>query len=307
MLHDHTAGSPQQQVIWTDLTARDIAERLGERDVRVSVHIVEQLLVEHDYRRRKAVKGLPMGHHQSRDEQFLNLARLKQEYLDAGGPILSLDTKKRELIGHFCRPGQLLTRQTLVTFDHDFPSFAEGVVIPHGLYDLRLNKGYVHLGTSHDTSAFACDCLLDWWRRFGQKQYPQAKALLLLCDGGGSNSANTYLFKADLQGVVNETGIEVRVGHYPAYCSKYNPIEHRLFCHLSRACQGAIFTSVGLVKQLMEKAQTRTGLGVVVDVVDKVYQTGRRVAEEVKRALNLVRDDLLPKWNYRLLPQLRTG
>jgi hypothetical protein len=170
------------------------------------------------------------------------------------------------------------------------------------LYDLKLNCGYVHLGTSHDTSAFACDCVEDWWRRYGQQQYPAAESLLLLCDGGGSNSARTYLFKADLQRLVNRLGIPVRVAHYPPYTSKYNPIEHRLFPHLTRACQGVLFTSVQLVKRLMEKAKTRTGLRVVVDILDRVYETGRRVAEEVKNSLNILRDDLLPLWNYRMVP-----
>jgi len=269
----------------------------------VSVHIVEQLLEEHDYHRRKTQKELPLDEHQDRDAQFHNIARLREEYLDSFHPILSIDTKKRELLGTFYRAGTLLGTQTQRAFDHDFPSYADGVVIPHGLYDPQLNRGYLHLGTSHDTSAFACDCLEDWWRRFGQQQYPRAKSLLLLCDGGGSNSANTYLFKADLQAVVNKIGLEVRVAHYPPYCSKYNPIEHRLFCHVTRACQGVLFRSVAVVKQLMEKTQTRTGLRVVVDVVEKVYETGRKVAESVKEALHLVRDLFLPKWNYRILPQ----
>lgn len=305
VLADHTAGSPMAaEVIWTDLTATDIAEQLHERGTPVSVHIVAQLLDEHDYHRRKAQKDLPLDETKDRDAQFRNIARLKQAYLASPDPILSIDTKKRELLGNFYRAGRLLTTATVRTFDHDFPSYADGVVIPHGLFDLRLNRGYVHLGTSHDTSAFACDSLKDWWQRFGQEQYPGAQSLLLLCDGGGSNSVNTYLFKADVQGLANALGLAVRVAHYPPYTSKYNPIEHRLFPHLTRACQGVIFTSVALVKQLMEKARTRTGLRVVVDVVDKVYETGRKVADAVKNALHLVRDDFLPKWNYRILPQV---
>ena len=304
VVQDHTAGSPvAEEVMWTDLTAIDIAERLQERGQAVSVHIVEQLLAEHDYHRRKAQKELPLDEHPDRDAQFHNIARLKQAYLASANPLLSIDTKKRELLGNFYRAGTLLTTTTQRAFDHDFPSYADGVVIPHGLYDLRLNRGYLHLGTSHDTSAFACDCVEDWWWRFGQEQYPEAESLLLFCDGGGSNAANTYLFKADLQGVVNRIGLEIRVAHYPPYTSKYNPIEHRLFCHVTRACQGVLFTSVELVKQLMEKTRTRTGLRVVVDVVDKVYETGRKVAESVKKALHLIRDTVLPKWNYRLLPQ----
>jgi hypothetical protein len=305
VLSEHTAGSPMEPaLIWTNLTAADIAGRIGEKGTPVSVHIVDQLLDEFDYHRRKAQKELPMKAHEDRDLQFRTIARLKQQYLDSGDPILSIDAKKRELIGNFYRPGVLLTRETLLTFDHDYPSFAQGVVIPHGLYDPRLNRGYVHLGTSRETSEFARDCLKDWWLRFGRAQYPDAKSLLLQCDGGGSNSASTHLFKADLQTLADELGLEIRVAHYPPYCSKYNPIEHRLFCHLSRACQGMIFTSVGLVKRLMEAARTRTGLRVVVDVIDKVYEAGRQVAEEVRQSLNLIRDAVLPKLNYRILPRL---
>jgi hypothetical protein len=303
VLLDRTAGSPVAEVLWTDLTATDIAEALAALGTPASVHVVEQLLGKHNYHRRKAQKALPMGQSKDRDAQFLNIARLKQQYLGSANPILSIDTKKRELLGNFYRAGGLLTMETVKTFDHDFPKFADGVVIPHGLYDPRLNRGYIHLGTSHDTSEFACDCLEDWGQRFRPVLYPHAESVLLLADGGGSNSANTYLFKVGLQRLVNKLDLEVRVAHYPPYCSKYNPIEHRLFCHLSRACQGVVFTDVALVKQLMEKTRTRTGLRVVVDVLDKVYQTGGRVAEEVKKSLNLVRDDFLPRWNYRILPQ----
>jgi len=304
VLQERTAGSPvAEELVWTDLTATDLAAQLTAAGTPVSVHIVEQLLAAHAFHRRKAQKTLALDEHHDRDAQFQNLARLKAEYLDSADPLLSIDTKKRELLGNFYRAGKLLTKQTVPAFDHDFPSYADGVVIPHGLYDPRLNRGYVHLGTSHDTSAFACDCLEDWWWRFGQQQYPSARSLLLFCDGGGSNSANTYLFKADVQALVNRIGLPVRVAHYPPYASKYNPIEHRLFCHLTRACQGVLFRSVAVVQQLMEKTQTRTGLRVVVDVLDKVYETGRKVAEAVKQGLRLIRDDFLPKWNYRLLPQ----
>jgi Rhodopirellula transposase DDE domain len=303
VVQEHTAGCPmQEEVIWTDLTATDISERLIEYGTPASVHIVEQLLEQEGFRRRQAVKSCAMGSNPNRDAQFLNIAQLKQDYLLSPNPVLSIDSKKRELLGNFYRDGKLLTKEALRAFDHDFPSFAEGVVLPHGLYDLKLNCGYVHLGTSHDTSAFACDCVEDWWWRHGQQQYPAAESLLLLCDGGGSNSARTYLFKADLQRLVNRLGMPVRVAHYPPYTSKYNPIEHRLFPHLTRACQGVLFTSVQLVKRLMEKAKTRTGLRVVVDIMDRVYETGRRVAEEVKNSLNILRDALLPLWNYRMVP-----
>jgi hypothetical protein len=303
VLQEHTAGSPEEELVWTDLKLREIADCLAQQGLLVSHHIVLQLLQQEGFHQRQAQKSCSMGESPDRDAQFLNIARLKQEFFEQSNPILSIDTKKRELIGNFFRYGTLWTRLTQRTLDHDFPSFADGIVIPHGLYDLGLNRGYIHLGTSHDTSEFACDCLRDWRQGEGQDNYRQATELLLLGDGGGSNSASTYLFKADLQALVNEWGMPIRVAHYPPYCSKYNPIEHRLFCHVSRVCRGVILTSVDLVKQLMEKTRTRTGLQVVVKVLDKVYQKGRKIAEEVKESLNLVRDTFLPQWNYRILPQ----
>lgn len=310
VLAEHTAGSPvQEEIIWTDLTRVEIAEHLAQRGDEVSVHIVEQLLDEHGFRRRKPLRMCRMADCDDRDAQFDVIAGLKQTYLASADPVLSMDLKARELIGNYCRAGSFYSRETIKTFDHDFDQFADGVVLPHGLYDLKRNRGYVHLGTSHDTSEFACDCLLDWWERFGRGGYPEARSLLLLCDGGGSNPADTarseaHLFKADMQRVADVLGFEVRLAHYPPYASKYNPIEHRLFPHLSRACRGVVFTSVGRVAALMRKARTRTGLTVVVDVVEKFYATGRRLTDAAKAAIHVVRDAVLPRWNYRILPSV---
>jgi len=297
----------RQDVRWTDLTYEQIADHLAEAGTPVSVPVVKQLLRKHGYVTRKAQKSETMGTHPDRNQQFENLARLKREYLASGNPIVSMDTKKKELIGNFYRAGHLLTQGVIKTFDHDFPSFASGVIIPHGLYDVRRNDGHVNLGTSHDTGEFACDSIERWWEQKGRALYPQASSILLLCDGGGSNSATQYLFKEDLQRLVDRLGIEIRVAHYPPYCSKYNPIEHRLFPHLSRACRGVVLSSVELVQGLMNRAGTRTGLQVVVDILRTEYATGRRVAEEVKKNLNLHRDDFLPQLNYRIKPAAGCG
>ena len=189
-----------------------------------------------------------------------------------------------------------------MTFDHDFPSLADGVVIPYGIYDLKYNHGYVVLGTSHDTSEFACESIRQWWWNYGQSLYRHATSLLLLCDGGGSNSSRTYLFKAELEKVSQEIGIEIRVAHYPPYTSKYNPIEHRFFPHLTRACQGVTFRSVELVKELRAKATTKTGLEVEVSILDGVYETGRKVAAHFKEHMRVIFDDELPQWNYVIPP-----
>lgn len=192
----------------------------------------------------------------------------------------------------------------LYSFVSQAASLAQGVVIPHGIYDVQRNHGYVTLGTSHDTSAFACDCLLQWWQHYGQPTYADADSLLVLCDGGGSNSARTYLFKQDLEQVGQDLGIEIRVAHYPPYTSKYNPIEHRLFPHLTRACQGVIFTSVALVKDLMATTTTKTGLSVDVSILDKVYATGRKTTPHFKEQMRVIFDEDLPQWNYTIPPKI---
>ncbi|MGB8698653.1 MAG: ISAzo13 family transposase [Thermosynechococcaceae cyanobacterium] len=206
------------------------------------------------------------------------------------------------MIGLLYRAGRLYTQQGIEVFDHDWPFLAEGVAIPHGLYDLNLNIGYVQIGTSHDTGEFACDSIRYWWNHYGCLQYPKASSILILCDGGGSNSSRHYLFKQDLQALVNALGIEIRIAHYPPYTSKYNPIEHRLFPHLTRVCEGVIFDSVETVKDLMGMAKTKTGLKVLATVLDKVYQTGRKVTQGFKESMEIVFDAYLPKWNYTAKP-----
>ncbi len=303
VLVDHTAGDPMKPgLLWTNLSLQAIADRMADLGTPVGPSIVQQLLKRFHLGRRQAFKAVAMGPSRDRDEQFQTIAFYKEFYLDSPNPILSIDTKKRELLGRFYRDGHLFTNQAERVFDHDFPSFADGVVIPHGLYDLKRNRGHINLGTSHDTSAFACDSIFQWWSAEGRLAYPNAWSLLLLCDGGGSNSASQYLFKQDLQALADRLGMEIRVAHYPPYTSKYNPIEHRLFPHLTRACQGVIFTSVQQVQYYMAKAATRTGLSVAVNILDKVYQTGRKVVEGFKANMRIAFDNLLPRLNYRALP-----
>ena len=261
-----------EKVLWTNLSTSEIIVALQEdHNIWVSKQVVRQLLKRHGYRFRKTQKRRSMKQVSNRNAQFEKIARLIAEYKAAGNPVISMDTKKKELLGKFYRDGHLYTLNELQTYDHDFASFAEGIVIPHGLYDIGLNIGYIQLGTSHDTGEFACDSLRYWWYNYGEHQYPNATSILLPCDGGGSNSSRHYLFKEDLQALSDEIGIEIRIAHYPPYCSKWNPIEHRFFPHVTRACQGVIFTSVELVKELMEKTHTKTGLKTFVHIIDRTF------------------------------------
>jgi transposase len=304
VLRDHTAGDPMdEKVRWTDLTLNEIVTALQkDHHIRVSKWSVRKLLKKHNYRRRKAQKRSTMKKVPDRNAQFENIARLTAEYQATGNPIISLDSKKKEHLGNFYRDGHLYTLEEIQTWDHDFKSQATGIIIPHSLYDVRLNIGYIQLGTSHDTSEFACDSFRHWWYTYGQKLYPNATSILVLCDGGGSNSSRHYIFKADLQDLADEIGVEIRIAHYPPYCSKYNPIEHRFFPHVTRACQGVVFTTVELVKELMEKTHTQTGLKAFVHIIDQVYQTGRKVADDFKDNMRIIFDDFLPQWNYRAAP-----
>ena len=291
------------EIKWTNLTRREISKHLAERGTPAGKRVIRQLMKQNNYVKRQAQKSQTMGRrHPDRNAQFEKIAKLKQEYLDAGDPVLSIDTKKRELLGNFYRDGKLHTQQVLAVFDHDFPSAASGVVIPHGIYDIGRNQGHVNIGTSHETSQFACESLAHWWQAHGRALYPNAKRVLLLCDGGGSNSANRYVFKEELERLADQLKLEIRVAHYPPYCSKYNPIEHRMFPHVTRACQGVVFHSVNIVKELIAKATTSTGLRVTVDIINKVYETGRKCAKGFKENMRLVFDNDLPKWNYRAIP-----
>ena len=305
IIQHRTAGDPmREEVTWTDLTPCDIASHLyQEFDTQIAPQIVRRILGDLNFGLRKIAKVLPGKESPDRDRQFLRIAELKEEFLAAGNPVISMDTKKKEFLGGLYRAGRVYTQQAIKAFDHDFPSWAEGVIIPHGFYDAGRNEGYLHLGLSRDTSQFACDSLRLYLEQDGLPLYPAVRELLLLCDGGGSNGCRTHIFKQDLQRIVNALGLPIRVAHYPAYCSKFNPIERRLFCHVTRACRGVLFDTLATVRSLMEKTSTRTGLAVTVRVIEQIYETGRKAAEEFKRNMPILFDDLLPKWNYRVVPQ----
>ena len=167
---------------------------------------------------------------------------------------------------------------------------------------MKRNLGHITLGLSHDTSQFACDSFRLWWRRHGQHSYPKAKSILLLCDAGGSNSCRHYIFKEDLQRLVNQIGVPIRVAHYPPHCSKYNPIDHRLFCHVTRAWSGVIFRTLDIVTECLRRVWTSTGLKVTYAVLDKTYETKRRASDDFLAAFPIQVSDILPDWNYTAVP-----
>ncbi len=291
-----------ETIRWTNLTHQQISDKLKEKGIDASRKIVKKLFKKHGYVKRAAQKVISIGASKDRNEQFEIITKWKNEYQNCGNPVISMDTKKKELLGNLYRDGQIYTTEIQRVYDHDFPHLANGIVIPHGLYDLTRNTAFVNIGTSKDTGEFACDSIRQWWYNEGQYNYPDASSILLLCDGGGSNSSRHYLFKEDLQKLVSELGIEIRIAHYPPYTSKWNPIEHKLFCHMTRALTGVIFTSHELVKELVETTTTKQGLKVTANIINTVYQTGRKVATNFKKTMRIIFDDDLGKWNYRAVP-----
>jgi hypothetical protein len=303
-LQEFTAGDPMREgVLWTNLSLRELSRRLLELGTPASRRTIRRLLRKLNIGCRTARKKKTMGQHPDRNAQFENIARLRREYEAAGDAVISIDTKKKELLGNFHRAGRTFSTETVETFDHDFGSAGQGKLIPHGIYDLVHKQAHIHLNTSHDTSQLCCDSVALWWQEAGRTAYPQAKRLLVLGDGGGSNSATQYLFKEDLQALATGLGLEVRLAHYPPYCSKHNPIEHQVFPHITRACQGVIFHTADIARHFIERTKTSTGLRVTVRMLDKVYQTGRKYAVDFKHNMKIVFDDYLPKWNYRAVPE----
>src|SRR5262249_50036237 len=208
---------------------------------------------------RNAPTQLSRKRQPMRADQCRKIAGLRAEYEASANPIISVDSKKKEFVGNLYRDGWLYTQETIETLDHDYPAWAEGVAYPHGIYDVKRNKGHINLGTSHDTSRFACDSIAHWWDKHGWAAYPNATAILLLCDGGGDKSPSRYVFKYHLERLADRLQLEIRVAHYPPDCSKYDPIEHRFFPHVTRACQGVVFTTIDLMQRKMAETRTDTG------------------------------------------------
>ena len=234
-----TAGDPVSGLRWTRKTTEKIADELLALDIRVSRKTVAKLLKQNNFSLRTNKKKISNGSPPERDAQFATIAHLRERFGRRGNPILSVDTKKRELVGRFKNPGRVWARQSDAVNDHDFRSMAKGVAIPYGIYDLQRNRGTVYVGTSYNTPQFAVECIEKWWRTEGQKRFPDRRHLLVLADTGGSNGATCRAWKHGIQRkLCNEHGLHVTVAHYPPGASKWNSIEHRLFSEISKNWAG---------------------------------------------------------------------
>jgi hypothetical protein len=285
---------------------RQLSQRLSQSGHRVSAPTVGRLLKKHDYSLHVNAKQKEAGsEHPQRDRQFQYIEAQKQAFRTAGWPILSVDTKKKELIGNFRNAGQAWSQQPLQVNVHDFLADALGRAVPYGLYDLQRNQGAVYVGTSADTPEFAVAALVQWWRQQGRRAYPQARQLLILADAGGSNGCRPRLWKEQLQSqLCDRFGLTVTVCHYPTGCSKWNPIEYRLFSQISLNWAGQPLRTFEILLSYIRDTTTRTGLKVTASLLTGSYQVGKRVADAVMKSLKLKHPAVCPQWNYTIRPRL---
>jgi hypothetical protein len=266
---------------------------------------VRRLLDQLGYALHANRKSLSGPQSPERDRQFRYLQGQRQEFSRQALPIISVDTKKKELVGPFKNHGRIWSKEALPVNDHDFRSQAKGMAIPRGLYDLQANRGSVLIGTSHDTPEFAVDAIVEWWRDQGRRRYQEASELLILADSGGSNSARCRLWKCALQEkLVDRFQLGVTVCHYPTGASKWNPVEHRLFSEISKHWAGQPLTDFPTVVRLIGETKTKTGLRVHCTLSSKNYPTKIKVSDEQMAALDLLKHPILPEWNYTLLPRI---
>jgi hypothetical protein len=300
-----TAGDPMSEQKWVRASLRHLSKRLGEAGHPASPPTVRRLLAAWGYRLHANTKQLEAGAaHPDRDRQFRYIADQRQAFSATGRPQISVDAKKKELIGRFKNGGRAWSRAAEVVNAHDFRPDALGRAVPYGIYDLTRNRGTVYVGQSADTPRFAVELLARWWVDEGRAAFPAAGELLILADGGGSNSARSRVWKRQLQDqLCDRFGLTVTVCHYPTGCSKWNPIEHRLFGPISSNWAGRPLATWDTLLGYLRGTTTATGLTVRAALHAGTYRTGERVSDAELAALNLERHAVCPTWNYTLRPR----
>ena len=296
---DRTAGSPvDEQIRWTNRSPAEIAAEAVAQGFSVCPDTVRRILTEDlGLVRRQAVKDEAASEFPQRDEQFEHIAQLRRWYERRRWPVISVDTKKKELLGEFFRPGQAYTDGVLHVQDHDFVTSQQRLV-PYGVFDTVRNEAFVLLARRADTSQLACDAVGRWWQRLGRRRYWYASSLLVLCDCGGSNGYRHHRFKEDLWELATRLNRDIQVAHYPPACSKYNPIEHRLFCHLTRSLQSVVLRSIEVARELIARTTTATGLRVIAEIAHRSYLKGRKATADFLQDMPMLHDDFLPQLNY---------
>jgi len=299
LIEDELAGDPTKERKWVRKTVRWMRENLGKKGIGVSLGTIWNTLKKLNISLKQNKKSKSTQDHPMRDEQFQYLNKLKRMFLAMGKPVISVDTKKKELIGNFKNNGRTWRKEAIEVFDHDFPSLAEGKLVPFGIYDLKNNEGTVYCGTSSETSEFAVDCICEWWEEYGQRQYPNQFEILILCDSGGPNGYRRRKWKWDLQTkLADKFGLTVHVCHYPSGASKYNPIERKLFCFITKNWAGEPLISHEKALSFIRSTKTENGLNVRGFLVEKEYAKGLKVSDEQMKSLSIKHANICAQWNY---------
>jgi Rhodopirellula transposase DDE domain len=305
LLEHDTAGDPMTGLRWSRRTTATIAEELGELGISVSPNTVARLLHQMGYSLHVNHKQISTNSSPNRNLQFEYLAELRDRFQRRHLPMVSVDSKKRELVGNFKNPGCGWERTPRRVYDHDFRTDSIGVAIPYGIYDLAENRGALVIGVSHDTPAFAAHAIAHWWRQEGSQRYAASRQLLILADTGGSNGCRCYAWKTEIQSqLANSYGLAVTVAHYPTGASKWNPIEHRLFSQVSRNWAGEPLDSYQKILNYARTTRTQTGLQVTAYFDRRYYPCGLKPTRDQVASLRLQRHEILPEWNYTIRPQL---
>ena len=304
-LKDVTAGDPITGLKWTKKTSRTISRELKRQGYEVGEDTVRRLLKKRRYVLRTNRKRLSKKKDMDRDRQMRYLVRKRKQHEKAGFPSISVDAKQRELIGNFKNPGRTYRRKQLDVLESDYPSDADGVAIPYGIYETASNEGFVVVGVSHQTPEFAATCIRRWWLRVGKRKFPKKKHLLIQADCGGANGNRLWIWKYELQRLADEFGLTITVTHLPTSASKWNLIEHRLFCYIEANWAGMPLIDYETIIKFIRTTKTETGLRCRAYLDRKNYETGKHISNEQKAFINLKSHRILPRWNYTITPHKR--
>ena len=304
LVESTTRGDPESPLKWTCKSVRELSRELKTLGFRVCPQKVADLLHDMGYSLQSNRKTLEGVNHPDRDAQFCHIQAKVRTYQDAGQPVISVDTKKKELVGEFKNNGQEWRRkgEPVAVKVHDFVDPELGRVAPYGIYDLTNNSGWVNVGTDHDTAAFAVESIRCWWNQMGRACYPEATQLLITADGGGSNSSRSRLWKCELQRLADGAGLSIGVCHFPPGTSKWNKVEHRLFSRITQNWRGRPLVSHEVVVNLIAATRTTTGLQVACQLDTNTYPTGVKVSDTELAQVNLHRESFHGEWNYVIKP-----
>ena len=301
-----TRGDPESPLRWTTKSTRKLAEQLTKAGHPISHTAVAKLLRSLGYSLQGTRKKMEGSQHPDRDDQFRYINKLATEFLAAGDPVISVDTKKKELVGRFAQAGQEWHPQSepVEVSTYDFPEQADGKAIPYGVYDLAHNSAWVSVGIDHDTSVFAVATITKWWQHMGKKKYPHARRIFITADGGGSNGHRLWLWKHELARLATTTGLDIIVSHYPPGTSKWNKIEHRLFSRITQNWRGRPLETYQTIVNLITNTTTTTGLIVRCELDPNLYPTKIKLTDQQKESIPLTRHLFHGDWNYTITPRI---